>query len=62
MALAAIGMFGWREFYASIMLLPGLAAGFLVSPQLIRIVSPGAIRTCILAISAVSGLTLLFKG
>lgn len=61
-ALVAVGMFGWRELYLSILLLPGLAAGFWGSRWLIRVMTPGAIRTCILTISAVSGLTLLLKG
>jgi len=61
-ALAAIGMFGWRELHASIMMLPGLVVGFWASPWLIRVMTPGAIRACILAISAISGLTLLLKG
>lgn len=58
-ALAAIGMFGWRELYASILLLPGLALGFWASPWLARALPPGAIRACILVISAISGLVLL---
>jgi uncharacterized protein len=61
-ALWAIGMFGWRELYASLMMLPGLAVGFWASPWLIRVMTPGSVRACILMISAVSGLTLLFKG
>jgi len=61
-ALAAIGMFGWRELVASVILLPGLAAGFMASPWLIRVMSPGAIRASILAISAISGVALLLRG
>jgi uncharacterized membrane protein YfcA len=61
-ALAAIGMFGWRELVASVILLPGLAIGFAVSPWLVRLMSPGAIRACILGISAFSGVALAVKG
>ena len=61
MALGAIGMLGWREIEASILLLPGLAAGFLAAPWLIRLMSARTIRACILAISAISGLALVFK-
>jgi hypothetical protein len=61
-ALALVGRFGWPEVLASILLMPGLAAGFWASPWLISVMSGGAIRTCILAISAVSGLALLLKG
>ncbi|KAB2912047.1 MAG: sulfite exporter TauE/SafE family protein [Hyphomicrobiaceae bacterium] len=62
LALAAIGMFGWRELVASAALLPGLAAGYFASPWLIRVMSPRMIRLCILAISAVSGLLLAIRG
>jgi uncharacterized membrane protein YfcA len=61
-ALTVIGMFGWRELMASVILLPGLAVGFAASPWLIRVMSPGAIRACILAISAISGIALALKG
>jgi uncharacterized membrane protein YfcA len=61
-ALALVGMFGWLEIRASILLLPGLGAGFWISPWLIRVMSAGAVRTCILTISALSGLALLLKG
>ena len=61
-ALVAIGMFGWRELVVSVILLPGLVAGFLASPWLVRLLSPGTIRACILAISAISGITLALKG
>jgi uncharacterized protein len=62
LALIGIGMFGRREFLASIMLLPGLFIGYLVSPWLIRLMSARSIRACILAISAVSGMALALKG
>jgi uncharacterized protein len=62
LALAGIGMFGWRELHASIILLPGLAIGYLASPSLVRVMSQGLIRACILAISAVSGLALVLRG
>jgi len=62
LALIAIGLFGWREFLASILLLPGLVIGYLISPWLIRVMSARLIRACILAISAASGLALALKG
>jgi uncharacterized protein len=61
-ALVLIGMFGWQELWLSLVLLPGLVVGFGASPWLIRAMTPGAIRACILAISATSGLALLLKG
>ena len=60
--LAAVGMFGWREVYASALLLPGLVAGYLAAPLLMRILSPAAVRVAILLISAASGVALLVKG
>jgi uncharacterized membrane protein YfcA len=61
-ALSAIGMFAWRELVASALLLPGLVLGYLASPWLTRLMSPGMIRASILAISAISGLALMLKG
>jgi uncharacterized membrane protein YfcA len=61
-ALAAVGMFGRPQVEASILLLPGLVAGFIAAPWLIRIMSARAIRASILTISAISGIALLLKG
>lgn len=61
LALGAIGMFGWAEIRASALLLPGLVAGFLAAPLLIRVLSARMIRACILAISAIGGLALVLK-
>lgn len=60
-ALAAIGMLGWRQIEASVLLLPGLAVGFISAPFLIRLMSARTIRACILAISAISGLALVLR-
>jgi uncharacterized membrane protein YfcA len=60
--LIVIGLFGWRELYASLLILPGLAAGYLVSPWLIRIMRPELVRACLLSFSAISGLALVIKG
>jgi uncharacterized protein len=60
-ALAAVGLFGWREIYASVLLLPGLVAGYLAAPLVIRVLSPATVRAAILLISAASGLALLVK-
>jgi hypothetical protein len=61
-ALALVGSIGWREVYASVLLLPGLAAGYLAAPLLMRALSPAAVRAAILLISAASGIGLLVKG
>lgn len=61
-ALAAVGSFGWREIYASVLLLPGLVAGYLAAPLLMRVLSPAAVRAAILLISAASGIALIAKG
>ena len=57
--LAAVGMFAWREIYASALLLPGLVAGYLAAPLLMRLLSPAAVRVAILLISAASGVALM---
>jgi uncharacterized protein len=61
-ALFVIGKFGWRELYVSALLLPGLAAGYLASSWLSQLVSARTIRACLLAISGISGVALVFKG
>jgi uncharacterized protein len=61
-ALVFVGMFGWRELQAALVILPGLAVGYLASPWLVRIMSASAIRTSILVISAISGLALAIAG
>ena len=61
-ALAAVGRFGWPELHASALLLPGLVAGFLAAPLLVRLLGPRAIRFCLLAISGASGLLLAMRG
>ena len=62
LALASVGQFGWREVYASVLLLPGLIAGYLCAPVLIRMLSPAAVRAAILLVSTASGVALLIKG
>jgi uncharacterized membrane protein YfcA len=61
-ALFVIGKFGWPELYLSALLLPGLAVGYLVSSWLARLVSARVIRACILSITAISGVALVFMG
>ena len=60
--LAVVGMFGWREVYASALLLPGLVGGYLAAPLLMRLLSPASVRAAILLISAASGIALMVKG
>ncbi len=62
MALAYAGFFGTRELLASLLLLPGLMAGYLAAPWLVRLLSPAAARAGLLAISALSGVLLIMKG
>jgi uncharacterized membrane protein YfcA len=62
LALASIGHLSWRELYASMLLLPGLIAGYQVAPWLISKLSPKVVRSAILLMSAVSGLALLIRG
>ncbi len=61
LALAGVGMLGWRELAAAALLAPGLALGYLASPLLTRVMNAAAIRAAILAISALSGLALMVK-
>lgn len=61
-ALYWAGLFGWPEIWASVLLLPGLIAGFLAAPMLIRILTPTAIRVGLITVSGLSGLLLMLKG
>jgi uncharacterized protein len=62
LALASIALLGWRELYASILLLPGLVAGYAVAPLLTRSLSATTVRAAILVISGASGVALVLKG
>jgi uncharacterized protein len=61
-ALQLAGLFGWRELCASVLLLPGLAVGYVAAPLLLRLLTPAAVRGALLAISAASGVALIVKG
>jgi uncharacterized membrane protein YfcA len=61
-ALAAVGLFGWRQLTASLLLLPGLICGYLVAPALANSLSPAAVRAALLLVSAASGAALILKG
>lgn len=62
LGLAWAGLFGWPEFWASVLLLPGLVAGFLAAPLLARLMTAASIRIALIAISGLSGLMLMLKG
>ena len=62
LGLAWAGLFGWPEVWASVLLLPGLVAGFLAAPLLARIMTAASIRFALIAISGLSGLMLMLKG
>jgi uncharacterized membrane protein YfcA len=60
-ALAMVGSLGWRELCAAVLLLPGLVAGYVLAPLLVRLLSPAAVRTVLLFISGASGVALIIK-
>lgn len=60
--LAAVGLFGWREIQASILLLPGLVAGYIAGVMLMPYLNAKFVRAAILLISAASGIALMIKG
>jgi len=59
--LAAFGLFGLPELLRAAILLPGVAVGVTVAPLLARHIDTGRLRFIILAIAALSGLTLLMR-
>ena len=60
-ALASVGHFGLGHVQAAALLGPGTIAGLFVAPALARTLSPLVIRRSVLAISAASGLSLVFR-
>jgi uncharacterized membrane protein YfcA len=60
--LALVGLFGWREIQASILLLPGLLAGYIAGLLLMPYLNAKFVRAAILLISAASGIALVVKG
>ena len=60
--LALVGLFGWREIQASILLLPGLIAGYVAGVLLMPYLNARFVRAAILLISAASGIALVIKG
>jgi uncharacterized membrane protein YfcA len=62
LALAVIGVVHRGHLRSTLILLPGVAVGFLVGPLLSRVLDAGHLRTAILVFSAASGLILLVRG
>ena len=60
-ALALGGQIGAPELYASLLLLPFMAAGFALSGPLRRYLDGGWMRPCLLALAALSALVLIVR-
>jgi uncharacterized membrane protein YfcA len=60
-ALAVFGLFGMAELLRAAILLPGVVIGVAAAPLLARHIDGKRLRLIILAIAAVSGLTLLMR-
>lgn len=61
LALSTIGYFGFLEFKLSVVLLPGIFSGFILSKYTARILDRGFIRPAILTFSLLSGTILMIK-
>jgi uncharacterized membrane protein YfcA len=59
--LAVFGLFGMAELLRAAILLPGVVIGVAAAPLLARYIDGKRLRLIILAIAAVSGLTLLMR-
>ena len=62
LALAAIGAIGPMHLWATVILLPAVAAGFLAGPPISRVLDARYLRAAILVFSVASGLVLIVKG
>jgi uncharacterized membrane protein YfcA len=60
-ALSTVGYFGFLELKLSLILMPGILAGFFLSKYTARILDRGFIRPVILTFSLFSGLLLIIK-
>lgn len=60
-ALILTGWFGWIEALSSIMLMPGVGLGFLLSTKATRLLDRGYVRAAILVVSATSAIVLTLK-
>jgi hypothetical protein len=58
-ALACFGRFGASELQSSLLMLPGVLAGFLLSPRVARAIDRGRTRSVVLVVSAIAGLLVL---
>lgn len=61
-ALAAVGRFGGAELRTSLVLLPGVVVGFLLSGPLRRLVDRGNVRPAVLGLSTVAALAAIAEG
>lgn len=55
------GLLGWEQIWRGLILLPGVALGFLVGRLLGGRMSPGAVRYAMLGVSGAAGMALLIK-
>ena len=53
-ALAVVGLFGWREFGLGLLLLPGVCMGYTIAPLVGRFLDRRRLRIAILTISGAS--------
>ena len=60
-ALAGVGRFGVREVLLTLVLLPGVFAGFLVSGRTARLLDRGYTRAAVLVTSGISGLVVILR-
>jgi hypothetical protein len=61
-ALWLIGRFGRAEVHGTLVLLPGIVVGFLVSTWTARVLDRRGIRPALLLLSAAAGLAVLLRG
>lgn len=59
--LHLVGRFGWQEVRLGLLMLPGLALGFLLSRRTAGLFDRGLIRPAILVVSAIAGAAVVVK-
>lgn len=59
-SLSIVGLFGRRELLLGLLLMPGMALGYLIAPFIAKHVGKQTLRPIILIVSALGGIGLLF--
>jgi hypothetical protein len=61
LTLAVVGEFGIRELWLSVTLLPGIAAGYLISSRLLPLLKGNRTKGAVLTVATVSAIVVIVR-